>query len=263
MFEMGFAGGFLLLKFFQLQIQLFALDPQPLRVVIALAQRRHITAQLAQLFQLSGGIMPTGSQIPQGEGDAHGHAMGEVIGQLSVMLASKLNAAAPRVKRRARKRRSRSSCTSTVKSSSRFSLMASRRRARSFEAANGLKLAVDSPRTLSIPVALASAGEEITENRSNSNADGDSLIGMLMDGLVCCLGALNRLVAGAGTDLLATFQRGGETLAGFRHFFAGDVNGGGHQRLRVFGQLTHVIADCFCFFVHIFISACLCLSLLN
>jgi len=118
---MGFAGGFLLLKFFQLQIQLFALDPQPLRVVIALAQRRHITAQLTQLFQLSGGIMPTGSQIPQGEGDAHGHAMGEVIGQWSVMLASKLNAAAPRVKRRARKRRSRSSCPSTVKSSSRFS----------------------------------------------------------------------------------------------------------------------------------------------
>ena len=50
LFEMGFAGGFLLLKFFQLQIQLFARDPQPLRVVIALAQRRHITANWRNCF---------------------------------------------------------------------------------------------------------------------------------------------------------------------------------------------------------------------
>jgi hypothetical protein len=35
-----FADGFPLLEFFQLPIQIFAFDPQPLRVEIALPQRR-------------------------------------------------------------------------------------------------------------------------------------------------------------------------------------------------------------------------------
>ena len=49
-------NGGLVLEFFQAQLQLFALDFDPLLVVVALAQRHEVAAQTAQLLQSLGGV---------------------------------------------------------------------------------------------------------------------------------------------------------------------------------------------------------------
>jgi len=76
---------------------------------------------------------------------------------------------------------------------------------------------------------------------------------MFMHGFVGRLGPGNRLVADTARDFLGAIQRGGETFAGFAHFFTGHVGGGDHQCAGVLGQLSNVIADCLCFFVHVFL----------
>ena len=103
----------------------------------------------------------------------------------------------------------------------------------------------------SVAIAGTAAGDEITDERPDPDPDGDGLIGMLMHGFIGCLGAFNRFVPDAPIDFLAALQCGGETLAGFPDFFAGDVGGGSEQGARIFGQLAHVIADCLCVFIHV------------
>jgi len=148
-------------------------------------------------------------------------------------------------------RRSLSSCTSTFNSSSRFSPMVNSRRAKRFEVvASFPKLAVDSAITTSIAFAGAPAGDKKADKRTDTEGDGHGLIGMLMHGFVSGFRGLDRLVTDTSRDFLGTFQRGGETLAGFPHFFSSHIGGGGHQCLRVFGQLTHVTITCMCLFFH-------------
>src|SRR6185503_11965286 len=62
------------------------------------------------------------------------------------------------------------------------------------------------------------------------------------------------LLANAAIDLLAAFQRGGETLAGLPDFFARYVGGGGHQVARIFGERGHLIIECFCLVCHMGLS---------
>src|SRR5580658_11192738 len=152
---------------------------------------------------------------------------------VSVRLASKPKTATPRAKRKASRRRSRPSCTSTINSSSRFSPIVNSRRARSFEVpASCFKLTVAVSILGSVTVAGTPARDEIAENRPDADADGDGLIGMLMHGLVHRLGALDRFVADASGHFLGFFQRGGETLAGFADFFSCHVCGGAHKGAR-------------------------------
>jgi len=75
------------------------------------------------------------------------------------------------------------------------------------------------------------------------NADGDSLVGMFMHGLICRPGAFDCLLADATIDFLAPFQRAGETFAGFPNLFSGDVGRGRHEGARVFRERFHVVAD--------------------
>jgi hypothetical protein len=114
-------------------------------------------------------------------------------------------------------------------------------------------IAVDSSIRKSIPVAGTPASDEKPENCPDADPDGDGLIRMLMHGCVSGFRAGNRLVTDIACNFLGAFQRGGETLARFPDFFAGHVSGGGHQRVRVLGQLSDVIPNCLCFFVHIFL----------
>jgi hypothetical protein len=77
-----FALGRLVLVFFQVQVQLSALDPQPFGVVVALAQPGQVHAPLAQAFELRGGILLCGRGLLQGDEDAGGQAKGQFIGEL-------------------------------------------------------------------------------------------------------------------------------------------------------------------------------------
>ena len=104
----------------------------------------------------------------------------------------------------------------------------------------------------SVAITGTTAGDEKSENRANPNPDGDGLIGMLMHGSVSGFRAGDRLGADGARDFLGALQRGGEALAGLADFFSGHVSGGGHQRVRVLGQLSDVILNCFCFFIHNF-----------
>src|ERR1035441_5269708 len=173
---------------------------------------------------------------------------------VSVTPASSPNAATPRASRKACRRRSRSSCTSIARRSSRFSPIVNSRPANRLEfAASCLRLPVTAVSIL-WPVAVAGtpAREEITNERPDPDPDGDGLVGMLMHRLVGRFGAFDCFVADTARDFLGAFQRDGETFAGFADFFSRHVGGGGHQRACVFGQLSHVMAGCFRFFVHIF-----------
>ena len=70
------------LESFQVQFQLFALDFDPLPVVVAPAQGHQIPAQTVQRFQFLGGILRVGGGVPQGGGQARGQAKGQLVGQL-------------------------------------------------------------------------------------------------------------------------------------------------------------------------------------
>jgi len=140
---------------------------------------------------------------------------------VNAMPASKPNAATPRAKRNARIRCSPSSCTSVLKSSSLFSPMVNSRNAKFLErAASWLEAFRGFIHSESIPIAIAPAGDEKAEERSDTNPNGDGLIGMLMHGFVRCFGAGDRSVADATGDFLGAFQGGGETFAGFPDFFS-------------------------------------------
>src|SRR5271170_5109387 len=141
---------------------------------------------------------------------------------LRVMLASSPNTAAAKARRTACRRRSRSSCASTRKSSNRFSPMVNNRRATCLVAvARGTELAVDSAITPLIVVAIATAGGQIANHRADSQGNGHGLIRMLTHGLIGCFGALDRLVADLSGDFLRSLQSGGQTLAGVPDFFPG------------------------------------------
>src|SRR5438105_12388545 len=128
----------------------------------------------------------------------------------------------------ARRRRSRSSCTSAISNSRRFSPMINSRRAKCFEVVAGCpKLAVLSSMPGSISVAGAPARDEVADERADTQADGDGWVGMIVHRLVGRLGALDRFVARTAIDLFAAFQCGGETFPGLADFFSGDVGGGG------------------------------------
>ena len=81
----------------------------------------------------------------------------------------------------------------------------------------------------------------------HTEGDADGLIWMLSHGLVSRLSAYDCLLTNAAIEFLAVFQRGGETLASHADFFSRHVGGGGHQRVRIFGQLAHIMAGCLCF----------------
>src|ERR1019366_3358236 len=161
-------------------------------------------------------------------------------------------------KRKACRRRSRSSCTSTVNGWSRFSPMVNNRRAKCFEVvASCLTLTVDSSITKSIAVAGAPARDEIADEHADTESDANGLIRMFTHGFVGGFCAGDCPVTDIARDFLGAVQRGGETLAGFPDFFSGHVGGGGHQGARIFGECAHVITGCLCMFVHIFFVFCL------
>src|ERR1035438_5874038 len=107
------------------------------------------------------------------------------------------------------------------------------------------------PSTISIAGAGAPAHGQIADERPHPEGDADGLIRIVTYGFVGSFRAFDRFVADTARDFLGAFQRGGETSAGFRDFFAGDVGGGGHQGARVFGERAHVIAGCLCMLAHI------------
>jgi len=154
-----------------------------------------------------------------------------------------------------------SSRTSTRNTSGRFSPMVNSRRAKHFEVvASFPKLAVDSATTTSIAFAGAPAPDKKADERADTQGDGHGLIGMLMHGFVSRFRGLDRLVTDTSRDFLGALQRGGETFAGFPDLFSSHIGGGGHQCLRVFGQLAHVTTACMCLFVH-FVSFVLLVNL--
>src|SRR5208282_796184 len=170
---------------------------------------------------------------------------------VSVRPASRPNTAAPRAKRNACRTRSRSSCTSTINNSSRFSPMINSRRAKRFDVSTSFPAPMAAGSiTVSIAVAGASAGDEITGDGADTKGDRQGLIRMFTHGFIGGFGALDRLVLDPAKNLLAAFQRGGETFAGFADFFSGHVRRGRHQGARVFGERAHVTAGCLCLFVH-------------
>jgi hypothetical protein len=106
--------------------------------------------------------------------------------------------------------------------------MVNSRRAKFFEVvASCLKVTMEVSMAQSVMVAVAPAGDQITDEHSDSDPDGDGLIRMFMHGGVGRFGAGDRLVTDPAADLFGAFERGGETLAGFADFFAGHVRGGG------------------------------------
>jgi hypothetical protein len=109
----------------------------------------------------------------------------------------------------------------------------------------------------SIAVAGTTAGQEITEDHPDPDADGDGLIRMLTHGFVGGFRAFDRFVTDTARDFLGAIQRGGKTFAGFRDFFSGHVSGGGHQGARIFGQLARLMTGFMCMFAHIFGAFCL------
>src|SRR5580658_6815323 len=170
---------------------------------------------------------------------------------VSVMAASMVNAPTPMAKRKACRRRSRPSCTSTDNNSSRFSAMANNRLATSLQAAGScLMPTVDASIIKSI--ALASAGDKITDDRPQPEGNGHGVIGMLMHGRVGRFGSGDRFVPDPSRHFLGAFHCGGETFAGFPNFFPADIGGGVDQGFRVFGQCAHV-RTCICRIVHNFL----------
>src|SRR5208283_2738341 len=100
--------------------------------------------------------------------------------------------------------------------------------------------------TVSIAVAGAPASDEITDDRTDTESDSHGLIRMFAHGFVGGFGALDRLVLDAAIDLLAAFQCGGETFAGFADFFPGHVRRGRHQGARILSERARVTAGCLC-----------------
>jgi hypothetical protein len=94
---------------------------------------------------------------------------------------------------------------------------------------------------------------EITYQGADSDAYGDGLIGMFMDGFIRRLGPDDRLIANAATDFLALFHGGAETLAGCPDFFSGHIGGGGHQIPGIISERAQSITGCVCLVVHSFL----------
>src|ERR1017187_5564190 len=172
---------------------------------------------------------------------------------VSAIPVSRPKVAMPRASRMACRRRSRSSCTSTINNSRRFSPTVIIRRAKRFEvAASCWKLTVAASMSGSVAVAGAPARDKIAEERTDTEGDANGLIWMFTHGFVRGFRAFDRFVADTARNFLGAFQRGGETLAGVPDFFSGHIGGGGHQGARIFGERAHVITGCLCMFVHIF-----------
>ena len=94
--------------------------------------------------------------------------------------------------------------------------------------------------------------DEIADEGADTDADGNGLVRMLMDGYVGRFRALNGLLANLVADFLAALEGGIEALAGFHDFFPGHVGGGGHQGAGIVGQLAHVVTDRLGLMVHRF-----------
>src|SRR5579862_8661305 len=170
---------------------------------------------------------------------------------VSVMPANRPNTATPRAKRNACRTRSRSSCTSTINNSSRFSPMINSRRAKRFDVSTRFPTPMAAGSiTLSIAVAGTPAGDEITGDGADTEGNRQGLIRMFTHGFIGGFGTFDRLVLDPAQDLLAAFQRGGKTFAGFADFFSGHIRRGRHQGACIFGERAHVTAGCLCLFVH-------------
>ncbi len=102
----------------------------------------------------------------------------------------------------------------------------------------------------SVAVAGASASDYVANDCPDSESNANGLIRIITHNLVCGPDALDSLVSNLAIDFFATFQCGGQTLAGIADFFTGHVGGGGHQGARIIGESAHVITDCLCLFVH-------------
>jgi len=85
------------------------------------------------------------------------------------------------------------------------------------------------------------AASKIADENANSDANSDSLIGILADLLVHHFCPFNRFVPDISRHFLSVFQGGGKALAGFGDFFSGDICGGGHQRARISGKFAYVM----------------------
>jgi hypothetical protein len=113
-----------------------------------------------------------------------------------------------------------------------------------------LELTVDSAVTESIAVAGTPPSDEKANERSDPGANRDSLVGMLMHGIIGGSRSLDGLVADTARDGLGAIQGGGETLAGFTDFFSGRIRCRRHQGARVFDKRPHVIGSCVSMFFH-------------
>jgi hypothetical protein len=103
-------------------------------------------------------------------------------------------------------------------------------------------------------VVTAAPSEQQGYERTDTEGDANGLIRMFTYDVVGSFGPFHRFVADTARDFLGAIQRGGKTFAGFPDFFSGHVGGGGQQGARIFGQLTHIITNCLCMFVHVFLS---------
>src|ERR1017187_1855800 len=95
------------------------------------------------------------------------------------------------------------------------------------------------PSTISIAGPGAPAHGQIADERPHPEGDADGLIRIVTHGFVGSFRAFDRFVADTARDFLGAFQRGGETSAGVRDFFAGAVGGSCHQGARIFGGGAH------------------------
>src|SRR3954462_7163342 len=77
-------------------------------------------------------------------------------------------------------------------------------------------------------VARTPPSGQVTDERAETEGDGNDLVRILAHGLVGGFGALHGLVANAAIDFFAVLQRGGEALAGLPDLFPGDIGGGGY-----------------------------------
>jgi hypothetical protein len=91
--------------------------------------------------------------------------------------------------------------------------------------------------------AAVAGGKEKPHDHTDSDADGDSLIEMLVHCDVGGFSALEGPLEHEIIDVLAATEHGGETLAGFPDLISSHIGGGGNQGAGIMGQLIQILFD--------------------
>ena len=120
-------------------------------------------------------------------------------------------------------------------------------------ASSHILLRICSQNTLVSAVATP-LGQKVAHQCANANGNSDGLIRMLVYHYVGGFRAFDGFFTDLAGNLLATCQGSSKTLSRLSDFLAGDVCCGRHKGLSVFGQFTHVVADCFSLLIHTFLD---------